>query len=91
MCLAIYSSKVEYNVFPLSLFWGASRASQVALAIENPPGNIGDLRDVGSIPGSGRSPGEGNGHPLLYFCLENPITEELDRVWSIGSQTARHG
>ena len=32
--------------------------------------NVGDL---GSIPGSGRSPGEGNGHPLLYSCLENPM------------------
>ena len=32
--------------------------------------NVGDL---GSIPGSGRSPGEGNGNPLQYFCLENPM------------------
>ena len=29
--------------------------------------------DLGSIPGSGRSPGEGNGNPLQYFCLENPM------------------
>ena len=35
--------------------------------------NVGDL---GSIPGSGRSPGEGNGHPLLYSCLENPMGGE---------------
>ena len=41
--------------------------------IKNPPANAGDARDVGSIPGSGRSPGVGNGHPLQYFCLENPM------------------
>ena len=32
--------------------------------------------DLGSIPGSGRSPGEGNGNPLQYFCLENPMDRE---------------
>ena len=37
------------------------------------PANAGDLRDAGSIPGSGRSPGEENGHPLQYSCLENPM------------------
>ena len=35
--------------------------------------NAGDIRDVGSIPGLGRSPGEGNGKPLQYSCLENPM------------------
>ena len=34
--------------------------------------NAGDITDTGSIPGSERSPGEGNGNPLQYFCLENP-------------------
>ena len=38
----------------------------------------GDTRDVGSIPGSGRSPGEGNGNPLQYSCLENPMDR---RAW----------
>ena len=38
--------------------------------LKNPPANSGD---VGSIPGSGRSPGEGNGNPLQYSCLENPM------------------
>ena len=33
----------------------------------------GDIRDVGSIPGSGRSPGKGNGYPLQYSYLENPM------------------
>ena len=39
-------------------------AFQVALMVKNPPVNAGDLRDAGSIPGSGRSPGGGNGNPL---------------------------
>ena len=44
----------------------------MALVIKNPPANAGDVRDPGSIPGSGISPGEGNGNPLQYSCLENP-------------------
>ena len=40
------------------------------LTVKNPPVNAGD---TGSIPGSGRSPGGGNGHPLQYSCLENPM------------------
>ena len=47
--------------------------SQVALVLENTPANAEELRDAGSIPGSGRSPGEGNGNPLQYSCLENPM------------------
>ena len=35
--------------------------------------NAIDTGDTGSVPGSGRSPGEGNGNPLQYFCLENPM------------------
>ena len=49
------------------------RASQVVLVIKNPPVNAGDIRDAGSIRGSGRSPGGGHGHPLQYSCLENPM------------------
>ena len=41
--------------------------------VRNLPANEGDLRDGSSIPGSGRSPGEGNGNPLQYSCLENPM------------------
>ena len=37
----------------------------------NPPAHAGYLRHTGSIPGSGRSPGEGNGNPLQYSCMEN--------------------
>ena len=41
--------------------------------VKNPPANVGDTRDTGSIPGSGRSPGAGNGNPLQYSCLENAM------------------
>ena len=41
--------------------------------VKNPPANAGDIGDAGSLLGSGRSPGEGNGNPLQYFCLENPM------------------
>ena len=46
-------------------------ASQVALMVKNPPDNVGDLRDTGLIPVSGRSPTGGPGNPLQYPCLEN--------------------
>ena len=51
----------------------ATQAPQVALVVKNPPGNAGDTREAVSIPGSGRCPGEGNGNPLQYSCLENPM------------------
>ena len=41
--------------------------------IKNLPASAGDIRDVGSIPGLGRSPAVGNGNPLQYSCLENPM------------------
>ena len=45
-------------------------ASQVELVVKNPPVNAGDIRDAGSTPGLGRSPGQGNDNPLQYACLE---------------------
>ena len=48
-------------------------ASQVVLVVNNLPTSAGHVRDVGSIPGSGRSHGEGNGNPFQYSCLENPM------------------
>ena len=58
--------------------------SQVVLAIKNPsPAKAGDVRDTGSISGSGKSPGGGHGNPLQYSCLENP----LDRGVSCGLQS----
>ena len=65
-------------------------ASQVMLVLKDPPANAGDTRDTVSIPGWERSPGEGNGNPLHYPCLENP----MDRgawwatiLWGVGGQT----
>ena len=53
-----------------------------ASVVKNPPADAGDARDVCSIPGSGRPPGEGNGNPLQYSCLGNP----LDRGAWLGPQ-----
>ena len=59
-------------------------SAQVMLGVKNLPANAGDARYASSIPGSGRSPGEGNGNPLQYSCLGNP----MDRgVW----QATVHG
>ena len=70
-------------------------ASQLALMVKNLPANEGDAGDVGLIPGSRRTPGEGNGYPLQYSCLENhmdrgawqatvPEVAELDITEQIG-------
>ena len=48
--------------------------------VKNPPANPGDTRDVGLIPGLGRSLGEGNDNPLQYSCLGNPMDRESWRV-----------
>ena len=59
------------------------------LVVKNPPDNAGDIRDVGSIPGLGRSPGGGTGNPLQYSCLRNPMDEGA--WWATvhgGSQTS---
>ena len=53
--------------------WGPRWDSQVALVVKNPPAKAGDLRDMESILGSGRSPGEENGNPFQYSFLENPM------------------
>ena len=45
----------------------------MVLVGKNLPATAGDLRDAGSIPGSRRSPAKGNGNPLQYSCLENPM------------------
>ena len=48
-------------------------SAQVMLVVKNPPASAGDARDMGSIPGSGRSPGEEHDNLLQYSCLENPM------------------
>ena len=58
--------------------------------VENPPASARDEEDMGLIPGSGRSPGEGNGNPLQYSCLENLWTEEPGGLQSMGLQRVGH-
>ena len=61
----------------------------MALVVKNPPVTVGDIRDAGSVLGLGRAPGEGNGNPWQYSCLENPmdraawktIVHRSQRVW----------
>ena len=60
----------------VALIASVPEASQVVLVVKDPPSKAGDITDAGSILGSGRSPGGGQGYPLQYSCLENP----MDRV-----------
>ena len=62
-------------------------ASQVAQLVKNLPANAEDTRDVGSIPGSGRSPGVGNGDPLQYSCLNDPTDRKAYSPWGHKSWT----
>ena len=52
--------------------------------------NAGHTRDMGSIPGLERFPGEGNGNSFQYSCLGNPMDGEAGRLQSTGSQRVRH-
>ena len=63
--------------------------SQVTLAVKTAPANTGDVRDPGSIPGAGRSLGEGNGNPLQYSHPEIPRTEEPGGLQSMGPRRVR--
>ena len=53
----------------------------MAIVVKNLPANAGDERDVGLIPGSGRFSGEGNGNPVQYSCLGNPMVRGAS--WAI--------
>ena len=71
-----------------------SLTSQVELVVKNPPTNAGDMRDTyvftGSVPAWGRELGRGNGSPLRYPCLENPLAEEPGGLQSMRSQRVGH-
>ena len=71
------SSYILYHSYWLFGFQGGS-------VVKSPSANVGDVRDLGLIPGSGRSPGEGNSNPLQYS--EVPRTEEPSGLQSLGSQ-----
>ena len=94
--------------FLLQMLWlkthkSTVRASQVALTVKNLPANARDIRGMGSIPGSGRSPGEGRGNPLQYSCLQNLVdraawqatlhrvaeSDMTEMTWHAGKQAHR--
>ena len=56
----------------------------MVLVVKIPPASAGDTRDMGSIPGSGRSPGGGNGNPLQYSCLKNSMDRGAYQVTAHG-------
>ena len=60
------------------------------LVLKNPPANTGDIRNMGLIPGSGRSPGVGNGNPLQYSCLGNPMERGTWQAMVQGLQRVGH-
>ena len=71
----------ESSQMPLyPLYSCKHRPFQLALVVKNLPASAGDIRDTGSIPGWGRSPGGGHGHPLQYSCLETTMDR---RAWRI--------
>ena len=62
----------------------------MVLAVKNMPAKVRDLRDVGLIPGSGRSPGGGHGNPLPYSAWRIPWIEEPGGLQSMGLQRVGH-
>ena len=66
----------------------ATTCSQVALVVKNLPANAGDIRNMGLIPGSERSPGGGHGNPLQCSCLENPM--DRGACWAIVHRIAKN-
>ena len=58
--------------------------------VKNLPANVGDVRDTGSTPVSGRAPGDGSSNSLQYSCLKIPWTGEPGRLQSMGSQRVAH-
>ena len=75
-----WGHKESYMTEQLSL------SLQVTLVVKNSLANAGDLRDTVSIPGLGRSPGEGHGNPLQFSCLENPLDKGACWATSMHSQ-----
>ena len=64
-------------VLQASLSFTVSQSFPGGTVVKNLPANAGDARDMGSVPGSGRCPGVGNGNPLQYSCLENFMDREI--------------
>ena len=79
--------EAEQRVFLLTHITLVQRGSPWVLVVKNPPANAGDTRHVGSIPGSGRSLGVGNGTPLQVLAWKIPWAEEPGRLQSTGLQS----
>ena len=70
----------------------------MTLVVRKLPASVGDIRDLGSIPGSGRFPGGGHGNPLQYSCLENPMdrgawqatVNRVAKIWRQLNQLSMH-
>ena len=71
----------------MQIVWASQYGGSV---VKNLPANAGDTEDSGSIPRSGRSLGEGNGNPLQYSCLENPVGGGAWQAKVCGLGTVRH-
>ena len=67
-----------------------SDGSQLALVVKNLPANAGDTGDMSLITGLGRSPEGGNGNPLQYSCLENPMDRGAGGLQSVGLQRVEY-
>ena len=80
----------SYLILPLHLSLFGSQHMQVVLVVKNPPASAGDVRDVGSIPESGRSPGGGHGNPLQYSWLGNLMDRGTWRAIVHGVARVRH-
>ena len=74
----VFSDKANGVIIFLIVSIKNIKASEVVLVVESMPANAGDIRDMGSVPGSGRFPGGGHGNPLQYSCLENSMDR---RAW----------
>ena len=72
------------------LFVSTSYGSPGGAVVKHPPASAVGAGDVGLIPGSGRAPGAGNGHPLQYSCLENPMDRGAWQAAVMGLQRVGH-
>ena len=83
---AIYFSRYQTHVPCIKI---TSRTSPGGSAVKKAPASAGQAGDAGLIPGSGRSSGDGNGNPLRYYSLENPMDGGALWLQSMGSQRVR--
>ena len=83
----ITSQKLKFHYFDLAKLLASSETSWGGAVVKNLPANAGD---TGSIPELGRSPGEGNGNPFQYSCLENFMERGAWRLQSTRLQRVRH-